>query len=111
MTAYPVLDPEATGRNIYRLRTERGLTVRQLQQYFGFTSPQAIYKWQSGQSMPTLDNMYALSRLFQVPMEAILADTGAALSPRDDRGAVFFLWNGCQYDTIVLPPAGEEKAG
>ena len=60
---FPVIDPVATGRNIVRLRTERGMTVRDLQEYFGFEEPQAIYKWQRGKSLPTVDNLYALGRL------------------------------------------------
>ena len=54
---FPVIDPVATGRNIVRLRTERGMTVRDLQEYFGFEEPQAIYKWQRGKSLPTVDNL------------------------------------------------------
>ena len=69
---FPVIDPEATGRNIQRLRQQRGLTVRDLQAYFGFTEPQAIYKWQSGRSLPTVDNLLALSALLGVPMDRIL---------------------------------------
>lgn len=69
---FPVIDLEATGRNIQRLRKQRGLTVRQLQAYFGFTEPQAIYKWQSGRSLPTVDNLLALSLLLDVPMDRIL---------------------------------------
>ena len=42
---FPVIDPVATGENIVRLRQERGLSVRDLQAYFGFEEPQAIYKW------------------------------------------------------------------
>ena len=50
---FPVIDLAATGRNIRRLREERGLTpVRDLQAYFGFEEPQAIYKWQKGKSLP-----------------------------------------------------------
>ena len=70
--AFPVIDPVATGRNILRLRTERGLSVRDLQTYFGFAEPQAIYKWQKGQSLPSVDNLYALSALLGVPMDEIL---------------------------------------
>ena len=33
---FPVIDLAATGRNIQRLREERGLTVRDLQAYFWF---------------------------------------------------------------------------
>ncbi len=70
--AYPVIDLAATGRNILRLRLERQLSVRDLQVYFGFEQPQAIYKWQSGRSLPSVDNLLALSVLLGVPMEQIL---------------------------------------
>ena len=69
---FPVIDLAATGENIRRLRIERGLTVRDLQAYFGFEEPQAIYKWQAGKSLPTVDNLYALSVYLGVPMERIL---------------------------------------
>ena len=70
--AYPVIDLAATGDNIRRLRMERGLTVRELQSYFGFEEPRAIYKWQRGESLPTVDNLYALGNLLEVPMDQIL---------------------------------------
>ena len=69
---FPVIDLEATGANIVRLRKSRGLTVRDLQNWFGFEEPQAIYKWQKGKSLPTVDNLYALGMLLDVPMEEIL---------------------------------------
>lgn len=69
---FPVIDLAATGKNIRRLRIERGLTVRDLQSYFGFEEPRAIYKWQKGDSLPTVDNLFALSALLKVPMDAIL---------------------------------------
>lgn len=72
MKAYPVIDLIATGNNIRRLRMERGLTVRELQSYFGFEEPRAIYKWQKGESLPTVDNLYALGVLFEVPIDQIL---------------------------------------
>ena len=73
---FPVIDPVATGANIVRLRKERGLTVRDLQSYFGFEEPQAIYKWQRGQSLPTVDNLYALGALLDVTMDEILVQSG-----------------------------------
>ena len=69
---FPVIDPVATGENIQRLRKARGLSVRDLQNWFGFEEPQAIYKWQKGKSLPTVDNLYALGALLNVPMEEIL---------------------------------------
>lgn len=50
LKAYPVIDLAATGDNIRRLRMACGLTVRDLQSYFGFAEPRAIYKWQKGVS-------------------------------------------------------------
>ena len=73
--AFPTIDAEATGMNIRRLRIEKGLTVRDLQNYFGFEEPQAIYKWQRGESLPSVDNLYALGNLLEVPMEQILVST------------------------------------
>ncbi len=75
LTVFPVIDLAATGANITRLRKEKGLSVRDMQAYFGFEEPQAIYKWQSGKSLPSVDNLYALGALLQVPMEDILVPT------------------------------------
>lgn len=51
---------------------DKGLSVRDIQEYFGFETPQAIYKWQNGTSLLSVDNLYALSILFGCPMEEIL---------------------------------------
>lgn len=79
MKTFPVIDLIATGSNIRRLRMARGLTVRDLQSYFGFEEPRAIYKWQKGESLPTVDNLYALGILFEVPMDQILVPVKAQL--------------------------------
>lgn len=76
---FPVIDLTATGNNIKRLRVERGLTVRDLQDYFGFEEPRAIYKWQNGQCLPTVDNLYALGHLLRVPVDEILIPTSIKL--------------------------------
>ena len=71
---YPILDTRATGERIKQLRIQHGLRVEDVSAYMGFESAQAVYKWQSGKSLPTVDNLYALSRLFGVPIEAILVE-------------------------------------
>ena len=76
LKAYPVIDLAATGDNIRRLRLARGLTVRDLQSYCGFAEPRAIYKWQKGETLPTVDKLYALGALFEVPLEQILKLAG-----------------------------------
>ena len=72
MVTFPAIDMEATGQNITKLRKDAGLTVRDLQGMFGFTTPQAIYKWQKGTAMPTLDNLVVLAVVFNVPIDDIL---------------------------------------
>lgn len=69
---FPSLDMKATGQNITRLRKAKGLSVKELQQYFGFEQPQAIYKWQWGQSIPSIDNLLALSYIFETSIDEIL---------------------------------------
>jgi len=68
----PVIDMIATGQNIVGLRKAVGLSVSQLQHILGFSSPQAIYKWQRGESLPSLDNMAALSAILMVSLDDIV---------------------------------------
>ena len=72
MFTMPTIDMVATGRNIMRLREAAGLTVRDLQDIFGFATPQAIYKWQHGTAMPTIDNLVVLAAVLDVPMDEII---------------------------------------
>ena len=72
MSQIPTIDMVKTGENIDRLRKKSGLTVKQLQDLFGFSTPQAIYKWQHGTALPSVDNLVALSAIFQVSVEEIL---------------------------------------
>ena len=72
MTRFPVIDLQGTGRNIAELRIRRGMSVKDLQRALGFATPQAIYKWQHGESLPTVDNLLILSILFGVPINTIL---------------------------------------
>ena len=69
---YPMIDLLATGKRIKALRVERGISVRELQNFLGFEQPQAIYKWQRGESLPSFDNMYAMACFFNVKIDDIL---------------------------------------
>lgn len=69
---FPVLDPIATGARIKELRKAHGLKVEDVARFMGFESEQAVYKWQRGDSLPTIDNLYALSSLFETSVDDIL---------------------------------------
>lgn len=72
MAMIPAIDMAKTGQNILTLRQKAGLSVKELQNIFGFTTPQAIYKWQHGTAMPTVDNLVVLAALFGVAIDDIL---------------------------------------
>lgn len=72
MCNIPAIDAVKTGERINQLRMAKKLSVRDLQGLFGFTTPQAIYKWQRGEALPSVDNLVVLARVFEVSIEEIL---------------------------------------
>jgi hypothetical protein len=68
----PVIDLVKTGNNIKSLLAQNNISVTQLQDILGFTSPQAIYKWFWGQSLPSIDNLVILSSILHLSIEDIL---------------------------------------
>ena len=72
MNMLPSINMAATGNNINQMRRRAGMTVQDLQNIFGFSSPQAIYKWQRGEAMPTIDNLVILASVFDTTMDAIV---------------------------------------
>ena len=72
MIDIPFVDTVATGQNIDRLRNAAGLSVKDMQMIFGFATPQAIYKWIHGTSMPTIDNLVILAAVLGVTLDEIV---------------------------------------
>ena len=72
----PVIDMRGTGLRITQLRKASGKTVRDLQDIFGFGTPQAIYKWQQGAALPTIDNLIVLAAVFDVTVDESLVVGG-----------------------------------
>ena len=68
----PTIDMIRTGKNINRLRKQANLSVKDLQNIFGFATPQAIYKWQQGAALPSIDNLVVLAAVLQVSLNDIL---------------------------------------
>ena len=79
---FPVIDLVKTGSRIRQLRIASGLSVRQVQEHFGFEYPQAVYKWEAGKCLPTVDNLLVLRRLFHLEhLEDLLVLDGQEVSP------------------------------
>ena len=69
---FPVIDIEATGNTIRRLRIDKGISVRELSEFLGLSDVRAVYKWQRGETLPSIDNLLALSLFLNVPIEEII---------------------------------------
>lgn len=69
---YPVIDMVRTGQNIKRIMQLKGLAVKDVQEFLELSTPQSIYHWFDGRNLPTIDNLYALSEMFQIPVDAML---------------------------------------
>lgn len=72
MDFIPVIDMARTGANITKIRSEAGISVKQLQAILGFATPQAIYKWQQGKTLPTIDNLAVLASVCGVRMDDVI---------------------------------------
>ena len=68
----PVIDLKATGQNIELLRKSAGVSVKRIQDVMGFANPQAIYKWQKGVCLPTIDNLVILATVLDVTIDELL---------------------------------------
>lgn len=66
------IDIKASGENIKSLVKQHNLRLADLQVALGFNTPQAIYKWYRGESMPTIDNLIILTELFNCSIDDII---------------------------------------
>ena len=78
---FPTIDKKETGINIRRIMDERGITVKDVQEYLGLGCVQSVYRWTDGVNMPTIDNLYALSELVCVPMDEIVCGNRKPITP------------------------------
>jgi len=69
---FPGIETSATGRRIELLMKSKGICVKDIQGYLGLSAPQAVYKWLRGEGLPSIDNLFALSRLLDVTVDDIL---------------------------------------
>lgn len=69
---YVYIDKTQTGDNIWRLMQESGISARELQEYMGFASIQAVYHWKQGINLPSIDSLLVLSHLWDIPVNEII---------------------------------------
>lgn len=69
---YFVINMEKTGERIKNLSKERNTSVRQIKEYLGLESVQSVYDWFHAKTLPTVDHLLGLGRLWDIGMENIL---------------------------------------
>ena len=74
---YPVIDMRATGMHIKELMDAQELSVQDVQEAMGLASPQAVYRWLCGSNLPSVDNLFALSRYLDVQMDDVIIEKAA----------------------------------
>lgn len=70
--SFPLINMVETGRKIRELADEKGIKPADIQKVCGLGSLQAVYKWFSGKSVPTIDNLGIISNLLNTPIDDIV---------------------------------------
>ena len=78
---FPKVNLKATGANLRRLMEGKGITAKDVKEYLNLSSVQSVYYWWNGTNMPTVDNLYALSRMLQVPIDELVCGTAFSVIP------------------------------
>lgn len=73
---FPVIDISRTGKRLKAVCSDRNVSPKELQKLLNLGSVQAVYNWFNGERLPTIDNLFAISRLLMVPMDDILVEMG-----------------------------------
>lgn len=68
----PIIDVAATAANIKACRIRAGYSVREIQNIFNFSSPEAVYAWEKGKNLPTIDNMIVIASVYGVTIDQIV---------------------------------------
>lgn len=84
----PRFDLEASGAKMRDIRRKNKISVREVMEYMGFESTQAVYKWEAGKCFPQADNLVALAILYNVSPRELLVEEDQRSS-----SVCFFKWN------------------
>ncbi len=81
MMKRPQFDIVASGQRMREIRKSRKISVKQVMEYMGFESTQAVYKWEAGRCYPQADNLIALAKFYNVsPMELLVEEDSLSSS-------------------------------
>ncbi|MCI7067107.1 MAG: helix-turn-helix domain-containing protein [Butyrivibrio crossotus] len=85
----PEYDLKVIGENLKRLREEKSLSVKDVQEYLRLGSVQAIYKYESGKGYPQADTMFALMELYEADINDIIHKHESVINRCNDEIGVY----------------------
>lgn len=80
MENFPLIDKNETAKRLVLLMKWNHLRPKDIQEYLGLACVQTVYRWIEGINIPSVDHLYALSRLFLVSIDDMLAGNGKIIS-------------------------------
>ncbi len=87
----PIINLTATAARIKGYRLRCGYSVREIQAIFNFNSAEAIYSWEKGKYLPTIDNLIVLAAVYGVTIDDIIVrdeiEIECELDIRDEKSA------------------------
>lgn len=93
---YPIIDSIKTGERIRELMLENELSPKDIQAYLSLACTQTVYRWLNGISVPSIDNLYALSALFETSIDDIIqGDRQSIYSPISIVKEIIYPYNLC----------------
>lgn len=79
MSKKPVtsIDLVLTGKRIHNAILESGYSLREVKDMLHLKCSQPVYRWIHGYTLPSIDNLYGLSKILGVQIEDLLVERGA----------------------------------
>ena len=69
---YQSIDPLETGWRLAQLIRQKGSSVKDIQKLLQLSCPQPVYRWIKGQILPSVNHLYNLAGILDVPMGELL---------------------------------------
>lgn len=88
--SFPVIDKMRTGKTLRLLMKWNAITPTDIMKYLNLTCVQTVYRWLNGQNIPSVDHLYALSQLFSMRMDNLLAGSRIDIDRFENRLTFYY---------------------
>lgn len=66
------INMKKTGININNKILCKNKSIKEISEILGFSSTRSVYKWLSGQTLPSLDSLLVLSEVLETTMDELI---------------------------------------